>query len=368
MTQKKIAIVTLYGDNNFGNKLQNYAVQCYFEKRGLTVKTLTYWERKHTVYDLHSMLYRIKESIFHQDPLLKKRVAMIKSFSDDYLKLGEEVRYRKLDGNLADRYDFFVAGSDQVWHCWSGEKKELAYFLLTFARPEQRITIAPSFGFKKFNPKFLDVYKYGLEGFRFINCREQEAAELIKLLTGKEAEVILDPTMLVNIDVWEKIRRKPNNFCEKRYVLTYTLGEMSAELRDAVKKYCDDNNFELINLMDKKEKYYTATRPDEFLYWISNAELVLTDSFHATVFSILFNTCFITFSRHKEGGMENRIDTLLKKFSLFDRKYNPDDCKLLNGGKLVQEEVRRMDFSCVKIILDIERKKADLFYSKCMGI
>ncbi len=368
MTKKKLAIVTLYGDNNFGNKLQNYAVQCYFEAYGMEVKTLTYWERNHIVYDLHSLLYCIKENLLHRDPLLKKRIAMIKSFSDDYIKLGEEVRYRKIDKNLADRYDYFVSGSDQVWHCWSGEKKELEYFLLSFARSEQRLTMAPSFGFKEFDSKFQDVYKSGLEGFRLINCREQEAADLIHSLTGKTAEVVLDPTMLIDTGIWEKIRRRPDNFCEDRYILTYTLGEMPAELRSAVEKYCIDNKLTLINLMDKNDKYYISTRPDEFLYWIDNAELVFTDSFHATVFSILFNTGFITFSRHKEGGMENRIDTLLKTFSLIDRKYKSDDERFLKDGLLVREEIDKISFSSVYEVLARERKKAELFYSKCMDM
>ncbi len=369
MDQKKIAIVTLYGDNNFGNKLQNYAVQCYFESYGFLVRTLTYWERNHTIYDFRSLLYNIKESLLHRDPLLKARIATIKTFSDEYIKLGEEVSYRKLNADISNKYDYFVSGSDQVWHCWSGEKKELEYFLLTFARPEQRITIAPSFGFKEFNTKYLDIYKRGLEGFQYINCREQEAANLILFLTGKKAEVILDPTMLIDTSVWEIVKRKPANFCENSYVLTYTLGEMPAELSNAVKKYCADNNFSLINLMDKNDKYYTATRPDEFLYWINNAELVLTDSFHATVFSILFNTNFITFSRHKESGMENRIDTLLKTFSLKDRKYRADEtCKLLKDLKLNPKVVQKKDFSQVEQVLAKERKRAETFYLKCMDM
>lgn len=376
--RKKLAIITLYDNINFGNKLQNYAVQTYFEDMDFEVVTLPYWEQLHPVHSIKNDTHKATHYILQllgfekerrrRNRLKQRRRQYIKSFSDEYLKIGPAVKYTKIDRCLKDKYDYFVTGSDQVWHCWADNKKELEFFFLQFAKPEQRITMAPSFGFKQFPKKYVQVYKKGLRGFEYISCREEEGMELIKKLTGRDSEVLLDPTMLIDVNKWLMILRKPMQFPASPYILIYALGGFYGNIKNSVEKLAEEKKYLIINLHDINSEYYTATRPDEFLYWIKESKLVVTDSFHAAVFSILFNRPFVVSKREDEGGMENRLDTLLEKFSLTERKYvNLKDAFDNTDTQIKEEKILSVNFKEVEEIIEIEKCRAAGFFKKCFG-
>lgn len=201
---KSIAIVTVYDNSNFGNKLQNYAVQTYFQNMGFCVTTAVdamQTKSARIYFNPIKILKRIAHFVLQhmgfekekvkKKKLLAKRRLYIKGFSEEYLITTTPVNYRHLTQEFAKQYDYFVAGSDQVWRGWKNDRHELEYFLLTFATPSQRLTIAPSFGFDEFPKKYLKTYKKGLEGFEYLSVREERGAELIRELTGKKATVLL---------------------------------------------------------------------------------------------------------------------------------------------------------------------------------
>lgn len=369
--KKKLAIITLYDNINFGNKLQNYAVQSYFEAMNFDVVTLPNWEQFHPTCHIkgyiHSLAHRIirifgleKERVFLEQRKQQRR-NYIESFSRQYLTLGPIVRYTKMDSKLKEEYDYFVTGSDQVWHGWSGRKKELEFFFLQFADPEQRITIAPSFGFEEFPKKYLTVYKNGLQGIQNISCREESGKKLIKSLSGKNATILLDPTMLIDVEKWMQMLRRPSQFINMDYIFVYALGGYGGTIKNNVEKLAKRKKYSVIDINNINSDYYILTRPDEFLYWIYSSKLVVTDSFHAVVFSILFHKPFIVFSREDELGMENRLDTLLDKFNLMDRKYT----RLKNDFEKENDPILSVDFGKVDEVIQLERKKAKDFYSQC---
>ena len=323
---KKLAIITLFDDINFGNKFQNYAAQVYFESLNLNVHTITYAESKNIHLTpkllikkiIHRMLFftefeKKRNNLIIRD---KQRREYISGFSDKYICTAPAVHYRRLPKDFAHQYDYFVTGSDQVWHCWRDDTRELGYFLLMFADRSQRLTIAPSFGFDAFPKKYLKIYKKGLEGFEHLSVREERGAELIKELTGKEATVLLDPTMLIDTSEWLKILKKPSQYVDDKYIFVYTLGGFKGEAKEKTCNLADDLGLRVIDIMDIDSDYYIHTRPDDFLYWIHNARLVVTDSFHASVFSILFNIPFVVTERSDIKGMGSRLDTLFNKFGL----------------------------------------------------
>lgn len=275
--------------------------------------------------------------------------------------MGPIVRYTKMDSKLKEEYDYFVTGSDQVWHGWSGRKKELEFFFLQFADPEQRITIAPSFGFEEFPKKYLTVYKNGLQGIQNISCREESGKKLIKSLSGKNATILLDPTMLIDVEKWMQMLRRPSQFINMDYIFVYALGGYGGTIKNNVEKLAKRKKYSVIDINNINSDYYILTRPDEFLYWIYSSKLVVTDSFHAVVFSILFHKPFIVFSREDELGMENRLDTLLDKFNLMDRKYT----RLKNDFEKENDPILSVDFGKVDEVIQLERKKAKDFYSQC---
>lgn len=373
----QIAVVTLYDDINFGNKLQNYAVQTYFQSHGACVSTvvevsITKPARVHfnpikiSKRLAHFILQHIglEKDKVKMKKLLAKRQLYIKGFSDEYLTTTAPVNYRQLPRDYANRFDYFVTGSDQVWHGWKNDRRELEYFLLMFAAPSQRLTIAPSFGFDEFPKKYLKTYKKGLEGFEYLSVREERGAELIKELTGKEATVLLDPTMLIDTSEWLKILKKPSQYVNDKYIFVYTLGGFKGEVSEKTRKLADNLGLRVIDIMDIDSDYYIHTRPDEFLYWIHNAQLVVTDSFHASVFSILFNRPFVVTERSDIKGMGSRLETLFNKFGITGRHFDELKEGFDNAGE-IRERLFAVDYSNVPEVLENERKKAAEFYKKC---
>lgn len=373
----KVAIITLYDDSNFGNKIQNYAVQTYFKSMGFEVTTvidkLQIMSSKIDCDPIkilkgaaHVVLEHIgveKEQAIRKKFLAQRRLYM-KGFSDEYLTTTLPIDYRCLPHDFAKQFDYFVVGSDQVWHGWQNDRRELEYFFLMFADSTQRLTIAPSFGFDKFPKKYLRTYKNGLEGFEYLSVREERGAELIKELIGKDATVLLDPTMLIDTSEWLKILKKPSQYVDDKYIFVYALGGFKGEIKEKTCQLAGKLGLQVIDIMDMNNDFYIHTRPDEFLYWIHNAQLVVTDSFHAAVFSILFDKPFVVIDRSDIKGMGSRIETLFKKFGIIGRRYDE-----LKDGFEVSGETRNklfaVDYSGVPAVLKAEREKAEEFYKKC---
>ena len=372
---KKLAIITLFDDINFGNKFQNYAAQIFFKSLNFDVYTITYVESTHIHLTPKLLIKNIIHRMLFFTEFEKKRNNLIErnnqrrkyisGFSEQYIRTAPTVRYRHLPADFAQQYDYFITGSDQVWHCWRDDTRELGYFLLMFADRSQRLTIAPSFGFDAFPKKYLKIYKKGLEGFEHLSVREERGAELIKELTGKEATVLLDPTMLIDTSEWLKILKKPSQYVDDNYIFVYALGGFKGEVKKKTCKLADDFGLQVIDIMDVDSDYYIHTRPDEFLYWIHNARLVVTDSFHASVFSILFNIPFVVTERSDIKGMGSRLDTLFNKFGITGRHFD----ELKDGFDSAGETRGRLftvDYSGVSKVLKAERKKAEAFYKKCL--
>ncbi len=367
----KIAIVTLYDNVNFGNKLQNYAVQRYFELMGFETETLPCSQQLLPKRSIVVFFKRLAHHFLQANGFEKekkkfvearnKRRENIKSFSDEYLKTGADFGYINVKGKHEVKY--FVTGSDQVWHYMKREIKTLEYFMLMFASPSQRLTIAPSFGFDAFPKKYLKTYKKGLEGFEYLSVREERGAELIKELTGKEATVLLDPTMLIDTLEWLKILKKPSQYVDDNYIFVYALGGFKGEVKEKTCKLADELGLRVIDIMDIDSDYYIHTRPDEFLYWIHNAQLVVTDSFHASVFSILFNRPFVVTERSDIKGMGSRFDTLFNKFGISGRHFDELKNGFEESGE-IRDKLFKIDYSCVAEVLEAERKKAEEFYKK----
>ena len=376
---KNIAIITLYDDLNFGNKIQNYAVQTYFQSMGACVSTVidAIQAKPAKIYfDPVKILKRIAHFVLQhiglekdkirRKELIERRRLYIKGFSDEYLATALPINYRHLPRDFASRYDYFVTGSDQVWHCWKNDRHELEYFLLTFAAPSQRLTISPSFGFDEFPKKYLKTYKKGLEGFEYLSVREERGADLIKELTGKDATVLLDPTMLIDTSEWMKILKKPSQYVDDKYIFVYALGGFKGEVKEKTCKLADDLGLQVIDIMDIDSDYYIHTRPDEFLYWIHNAQFVVTDSFHASVFSILFNRPFVVTERSDLKGMGSRLDTLFNKFGINGRLFDELKDGFDRAGEL-RDRLFTADYSDVPEVIEAERKRAEDFYKKCFN-
>lgn len=375
---KKIAIITLYDNLNFGNRLQCYAVKTFFQHNGYESVAIPYINRNpkyagfiglcksmaHIILTPTKYERERKKNLRLEADKNQIRRQTINDFTIQYIPQAHMLNYIKIEPDFKLKYDYFVTGSDQVWHGWENGENELNFFLLKFADRSQRLTIAPSFGFDEFPKKYLKTYKKGLEGFEYISVREERGAELIKKLTGKEATVLLDPTMLIDTSEWLKILRRPSQFVDDKYIFAYVLGGFKGEVRENTCKLAEELGLKVIDIMDIDSDYYIHTRPDEFLYWIHNAKLVVTDSFHASVFSILFNKPFVVTKRTDIKGMGSRLDTLFNKFGIKGRHFDELKEGFDNSGE-VRNKLFETDYLDAQKILEAEHKKAEEFYKKC---
>lgn len=356
----KTAIVTINDYTNFGNKLQNYAAIKIIKSLNCEVNTLV-TNKQNDVIKAHLKLI-INKIFFNRlskTPNIKRRIIRFHKFDKKFLNTSNKYINGKLN---PDNYDYFVVGSDQVWNAnWfdlDNYRKEA--FLLTFARPEQKVCMAPSFGVSELPKKWQAYFKKWLRTFPLLSVREEDGAKIIKDLTGQDAEVVIDPTLMLDSSEWEKIEKAPKIKTDKPYIIKCFLGEESQEQKNYINKIAQDYDYNIIDLSDINSKVYGICGPQEFLYLIHHSELVCTDSFHTTVFSILYNRPFLVFNRHIDGekNMNSRINTLLTKLNL-ERKL-PD--------KIHEAEIFENDYSEAFTALNVEREKAYAFLKKSLKI
>lgn len=344
---KRVAITTLNGYYNFGNRLQLYALSKSVSKYGFCVDNITlFHSRKGLILDkVNSILCFDNEKI---------------RSSNFYKFTHKNIRVKNyLNTNISVKYKYFIVGSDQVWNYTYKDFTPLMF--MNYVHKEKNISYAASFGVNNIPKNKIAKYKEGLNNIKYISVREDRGKELVKEITGRDdAIVLVDPTMLLTSEEWDKVSKKPKMLKTEKYILNYFLGDLSQERRKEIEKIAKENNCEVINILDKNSPFYVCG-PSEFLYLEKHAFLICTDSFHSSVFAILYNRPFVIFDREQEGmnNMGSRLDTLLNKFKLKNRRYN---------GKYISNENLKHDYTEAYKILETERIKSEDFLKKSLNI
>lgn len=362
----KVVIITINDNNNYGNRLQNYALQYYLSNEFKIKKIDTIWYDPEYTCKSQIDIFSWKTWIKYFINWKNIKIYLKKYYLKDNIRMYNIGKFTnkistRFDFNIKDNldmeYDYFIVGSDQVWNPYSWVRKEIDYEnvrFLKFVPEEKRIAYAASIAIPKIPKNKEQFFKNSLNEMKAISMREKAGAELVKKLTGREVSVVVDPTILLSKEEWQKIELKPEWYSGEKYILTYFLGNPSPVIEKIAKK----NNWKIYNLMDKNNFDLYTSRVEEFIYLINHAKLMVTDSFHGTVFSILMNTPFLVVNRQQKGleDMTSRIDTLLELFGYQDRYIVNDECDLSD------EEILHMDFSNVKAIQqrEIERSTAYL--------
>lgn len=361
---KKVGIITICDYKNYGNRLQNYATQEVINSLGFQAETivnipsdvnkLTSFKKKLTrVKDMppNELYTKIKGKINYQfnQYLEKERINAFKKFTEMNINETEfTISLDNIPENLSDKYDFFIVGSDQVWNPIFRNCSPIDF--LTFAPKQKRIAYAPSFGISSIPEEFAENYKKWISEFNYLSVREKEGANIIKQLTGRDAIVLVDPTLMLTKEKWLSISNPAIHKPKNSYLLTYFLGDIPREYHKLINATALKNKLEIVNLADKKDKKRNIADPSEFIDYINSANVLFTDSFHGAVFSILLQKPFIIFDRLGNiPSMNSRIDTLLSTFNLYSRKWD----NIKNN-----DDIFDVDYSHVAQILEIERKRA----------
>lgn len=345
---KKIGIITIIDNENCGNRLQNYALQEVIRNFGyeaITIKNEKLLNSPENYF--FNYLRYIKKKL--KTLLNKKKIKQFYDFNKNitFSKKTYTCKTKKLN----KKFSYFIVGSDQVW---KPTRKRLSYIdLLEFSDNNKRIAYAASFGIDEIDEESKQKLQQALPKFRAISVREEAGKKIIEESTNlKDIEIVLDPTLLIDKEKWISIEKNPFRNKKENYIFSYFLGEEDLEY---VKNYCNKNNIELINFYEENKNY----GPAEFLYLINHAKIILTDSFHGSVFSIIFNKPFLVFERKEKtnnNNMNSRIETLLKTFELKDQKFSGT----------IEEENYNIDYSKVNDILIKNQKKSKKFLEKVL--
>ncbi|MFC6334893.1 polysaccharide pyruvyl transferase family protein [Paenibacillus septentrionalis] len=329
----KIAILTLNGYENYGNRLQNYALErilsqfgevvTLFQHRGnyaINQKNFLSLYNQFSYKSKAELLDTIKKEIVIKDGADAKitRFLNFKVFSEKHLN---EVYYLINEDmvleNIYSDFDYFVVGSDQVWNpVW---QKGNYNCLLPFDTKAKKISISASFGVDNLGDK-KDWYKQYLSLFDYITVREYKGIEILAGL-GIESELCLDPTLLLPTEHWKS--KLLDVVEDKKYIILYFLGGVQADsLVELISQINKNNEYKIINFNDIKDSVYYSMDPFQFISYINSAELILTDSFHGLVFANIFNTPYIIFERSSSlPNMNSRIETMDILFNVGTRKY-----------------------------------------------
>lgn len=336
----KIGIVTLTEGCNIGQRLQNYALQTAIESMGYEVATI---RQDYPYSKIKRFIRDCQASILHPCKYLQMllRGARFSRFNRQWINFeNKKLIFDAANEEIEKKYDGFVVGSDQVWNPNSPFVGTNQF--LQFTQQAKRMTYAPSFSAERIPEEKEKLFRIGLSGFRSITVREEKGRELVHQLTGKNATVVLDPTLLLSKKEWEKVIRVYEKKPRNKYILQFFLGDSS---KYEVSKIDNLEMYEMVAITDT-----TPIAPDEFLDLIRGAELVLTDSYHGSIFSIIFERPFVNFQRLGIGSsMGSRFSSLYQLIGQ-NRSYNflIENCT----------QVYKLAYDEVKYRIELERDKS----------
>lgn len=346
----KLAIITLYGNYNYGNKLQNYAVEQIFMEHGIEVATIDYGKiiSRHKAKKIFHILtgYHFSKNKELWISLVKKE-KLLKNFSNRHLHVKKQTRIER----LKKLFDFFCVGSDQVWNpSWFSERTK-HLMLLDFVESKKKMTLSASFGVEELQQEWKNFFKERLMDFKKISVREESAEKIVKELCDVEVETYIDPTLMFDSQKWESLAQKPVEYSEeyiRNSIVIYFLGDIEHSDIEKMQAIAEKNNLHIITLDRNDIGECIIPSLEEWLYCIGNARLVITDSFHGSVFSFLFDRNLLIYKR-KDGdaSMFSRLENLMKKFKLNDRLA--ENC---SGQRIMNH-----DYSMGYCILEDEREK-----------
>ncbi len=338
MKKVSVAILTEHRARNFGSCLQVYALQETLKSMGVDATIVDYRpqaiedsfgifikdlynESKSNIINLIS--FYIKTIVFFPKRYMREK--KFEEFRNNYYHLTKNVY---TDDNINDNnlcFDIYFYGSDQIWNPKITKGLCDAYFGVPFDRDAIHASYAASIGLSHLNNEEAN-FREKLKFLDYISVREETAKELIQNLTDKDVKVVLDPTLIVNRNIWFDMVK--NVKIKEKYILVYSL-KVDTSLIEYVKKLSAEKNLKVV-FFDLKKRYGKncisdfSADPQDFISYVKHADYIVTNSFHGTVFSVLFEKKFICVPME---GTSSRMINLLENLKLTDRLYS-DNCNI----------------------------------------
>ncbi len=332
----KVGIVTHYfKSKNYGGNLQAYALSQFINQIGrYTSFQISYDRRFDNVNRKNTkskylrkicrfFLQGIKKLFtFFLWRKIRQRNLSFNYFNQNFIPHTKEVFTQKTINQVNDEFDCFIVGSDQVW----APSAVCDFYLLKFAQKgKYKFSYAASLACKYIDDEKKIMYANALQNLNTISVREENGAEQIQSLTKIKVELVLDPTLLLSSEDWNKIC--PERRIKENYVFCYFLGGIK-KYRKTIKPYAKSKKLKIVTLpylagaiIGENFGDYRLfdISPADFISLIKYADCVFTDSFHATVFSHIYRKDFFVFQREGYKGMSDRIYSLTSLFDTQER-------------------------------------------------
>lgn len=379
---KKVGIVSCYFKHNYGSMLQAYATQKILDDWNIPNETIN-------LEVLDKQIAKGKKKYYQSQivnfSFIKAKLGMVKmklycKFANGNLRNNISIRDKKFEEfeknfhlskayeKMSDiceegNYTDILVGSDQLW---LPVNIVADYYTLNFV-PENvnKVSFATSFGVSQIPEKYKQQYVAFLKRIENLSVREDSGVKLVKDLTGREASLVCDPTLLFNKEEWMSIQ-KEERLIQDKYIFCYFLGK-TVEYRKFAERIKEKTGYKIVSLnhLDEYVKYSDQfadeapfdVGPSEFLNLVRNAEFVCTDSFHGTVFSLIHHKKFFVFRRYpnqSKVSTNSRLDSLLKIVDLKDR--------LLEGTENVADWMEKeIDYEIVDEKLEKFREESKSF-------
>ncbi|MBQ2969062.1 MAG: polysaccharide pyruvyl transferase family protein [Bacteroidaceae bacterium] len=327
----KIGILTWHYYPNFGSGLQAFALQKLISDIGYDVKIINY---RNPLYGRRVWWKDILKCVLHNtvglfnNRLYEKTLLGTKRFQNKYLSQTKRIECPENISGIVKDFSCLVYGSDQIW-------APNAYNPIYMGRyvPEhlRKVSYAASIGLNDIPSDLVDTYKENLSSYYAVAVREEEGKDLLKKKCDIDATVVLDPTLMVGADVYRKMQRRVKGI-KGKFIYCYFLNK-EHQYRKKVEEYAHEHNLQIVGSSDKNTDAEWMTKltnigADQFLWLVNNAETIFTDSYHGSIFSLLFHKNLWTFVRFEENSpvcQNSRIRQLQNNFNIGHRVISARD-------------------------------------------
>ncbi|RNC29193.1 MAG: hypothetical protein AWM53_00842 [Candidatus Dichloromethanomonas elyunquensis] len=355
---KKVAVVSCYFQKNYGSMLQAFATQKILDALGYENETICIdgiadeirmAKLKHYFFQMKDLsvvkgkLGIVKRFVFRKTNRELKTNIQVRDkkfveFKDKHFRLSPKCETREQLAEYCRGVSSVLVGSDQLW---LPSNIDADYYTLSFVPDEiNKVAYATSFGISGLPQYQWEKAKVFLNRINYVSVRETGGQRIVKEAANRDVPVVCDPTLLFPAKQWEE-EFSARRIIEDKYIFCYFLGN-NPEQREFVRKVKEITGLKIVALLHMDEYIKSDCNfpdyapfgigPAEFVNLIKNAEYVFTDSFHGTVFSVLYEKKFFTFRRFQEGSSlstNSRMHSLFNLLNLPERFITPDaDVKL----------------------------------------
>lgn len=348
----KVGVVTITQAMNYGQRLQNYAVEQILKSIGISCETI--------LLEPNYPLTLKQRTVLAINAILKRgewktglRPLKFDTFNKKYLHFSKE---SFASGNFDD-FDYIVCGSDQIWNLSvQAIRDNLDYYFASFVEPNKRISFSASIGIDKLDDAQAEILSERVRAMKSVSVREKTAEKLIRDVAGREVITTVDPVLILDETAWMRVAKRPNFIHRnEQFILTYFLGRIPEQTQQYFENVSRQTGMRIVRLqgdvLESGNDYrFFSADPAEFIWLIANSALVFTDSFHGCAFSCIFQKPFRWFSRSDGGSMNSRLDNLFSLFSL-------DGWAVGNLEESI-DTLRHCDYTDFLRVIASEQKKA----------